>query len=224
MFTRRKQPLHPLPFPLVSLSGLWCTSLPRPFLPQAVSGQPLFLHELAGAISVICLFWGAAYGFKSCVSTCSRLCRVCSVDCHVGSMCMSGSYAEDNKLEFKKKKKKKRPLHPVRSRKISLTSPLPLLRSKESESQFLKQHTLPSPKLMPPSLYVKPSSVTKQPTQKQMTTSMWSQKGLIPSSKQWQSMMHQSPFPSPTRSTIALHTSLTFPPSLTTLHHISLKK
>ena len=27
------------------------------------------------------------------------------MDCHVGSMCMSGSYAEDNKLKFKKKKK-----------------------------------------------------------------------------------------------------------------------
>ena len=89
----KHQAFNPLPpFPLVSLSGLQCMSLP-----QAVSGQPLFLRKSARAVSVICLFWGQCMDLRVVLVLVVGCSRVCSMDCHVGSACMSGSYAKDNK-------------------------------------------------------------------------------------------------------------------------------
>ena len=50
-----------LPFNLVSLSDLRCASLPRPFLSQAVSGQPPFLHELARDFGDLPLLGGSVW-------------------------------------------------------------------------------------------------------------------------------------------------------------------
>ena len=86
-----------LPSNLVSLSGSQCASLPHPFQLQAVSGRPPFPRESAGAVLAICLFWGQRMDLRVALVLVVGCSRVRSVDHHVGSTCMSGGYAEDNK-------------------------------------------------------------------------------------------------------------------------------